>query len=79
VPERVGERVGHLDGGDPLGVLEAELGGGAQAQREAERIGDRLARILCGEDGLRMQRARHVEALGVAVGSDERAAQRCVM
>src|SRR5262249_52406825 len=71
-PERFGERVGHLDRGDPLGILEAEFCGGAQPQREAERVGDRLARISGGEDGLRVQRARHVEALGVVVGALER-------
>jgi len=37
-PERLGEAVGHLDGLDPLGVLVAEPGRGAQPQRIAERI-----------------------------------------
>src|SRR5215471_18947779 len=36
--ERLWERVGHLDGGNPLGVLETQLGGGAQPQWKAERI-----------------------------------------
>src|SRR3954462_1238771 len=54
-PERLAERVGHLHGGDPFGVLEADLGRGAQPQREAEGIGDRLTRIFGGQDRLRMQ------------------------
>src|SRR5580700_6837246 len=70
-PERLAEIVGHLDRLDPLGVLVAELGRGAQPQRIAERIGQRLAGIFGGKDGLRMQRRRHVNALGVVVVANE--------
>ena len=38
-PERLAEIVRHFDRLDPLGVLVAELGRGAQPQRIAERIG----------------------------------------
>src|ERR1700730_16171623 len=70
-PERLAEIVRHLDGLDPLGVLVAELGRGAQSQRIAERIGQHGAGIFGGEDGLRMQRRRHVDALGIVVVADE--------
>ena len=55
-PERLGESVAHLDRFDPFRILVAELGRGAQPQRIAERIGEHVARIFGGEDGLRMQR-----------------------
>src|ERR1700720_4218365 len=70
-PERLAEIVRHLDRLDPLGVLVAELGRSAQPQRIAERIGEDLAGIFGGEDGLRMQRRRHVDALGIVVVADE--------
>src|SRR5580704_2636032 len=70
-PERLAEVVRHFDGLDPLGVLVAELGRGAQPQRIAERIGQNGAGIFGGEDGLRMQRRRHVDAFGVIVIADE--------
>src|SRR5579862_5155278 len=70
-PERLAEIVGHLDRLDPLGILVAELGRGAQPQRIAERIGQGGAGIFGGEDGLRMQRRRHVDALGIVVVADE--------
>src|SRR5262249_3677797 len=63
--------VGDFDRGDPFRVLEPGLGRGAQPQREAERVGDRLASILRRQDGLRMQRARHVDAAVVVVGALE--------
>src|SRR5580704_8906203 len=70
-PERLAEIVRHLDRLDPLGVLVAELGRGAQPQRIAERIGQHVAGIFGGEDGLRMQRRRHVDAFGVIIVADE--------
>src|SRR5580692_7408629 len=69
IAARVG--VGHFDGGDPFRILEAELGRRAQAQRKAERIGDRLPRIFRCQDGLRMERRRHVDAAAVIVGASE--------
>src|SRR5580700_9349771 len=70
-PERLAEIAGHFDRLDPLGVLVAELGRSAQPQRIAEWIGKHLAGIFGGEDGLRMQRRRHVDALGIVVVADE--------
>src|SRR5947209_1920065 len=70
-PERLAERIGHLHGGDPFGILEADLGGRAQPQRKAESVGDRLARIFGGQDRLRMQSRGHIERLGILVGAVE--------
>src|SRR5258708_17820229 len=53
--------VGHLDGGDPLRVLETELRRGTQPQRKPERIRDRLPGIFRRQDRLWMQRRRHVD------------------
>src|SRR5262249_3941843 len=52
----------------PFGVLVAKLGRSTQPQRIAERIADDLAGIFGGEDSLRMQRGRHVDAFGVVPG-----------
>src|SRR6516162_6765026 len=65
------EIVGDFDRFDPFGVLVAKLGRSPQPQRIAERIADDLAGIFGGEDSLRMQRGRHVDAFGVIVGADE--------
>src|SRR6516225_8570457 len=65
------EIVGNFDRFDPFGVLVAKLGRSTQPQRIAERIADGLAGIFGGEDSLRMQRGRHVDAFGVIVGADE--------
>src|SRR6202050_5533209 len=70
-PKRLAEIVGHLDRLDPLGVLVAELGRGAQPQRIAEWIGKHMARIFRGENGLRVQRGGHVHVIGVVVAADE--------
>src|SRR4051812_25969781 len=72
LPVTAGIAVGDLDAGDPFRILEPELGRRAQSQRKAERIGDRLARVLGGQDGLRMQCRRHVDAAGVVVRALER-------
>ena len=63
--------VGDLHGGDPLGVLEAELHGRAQAQWKTEGIGDRFPGVLGREQRLRMQRRGHVDAAVVVVGAAE--------
>src|SRR6516225_10170440 len=65
------EFVCDFDRFDPFGVLVAELGRGTQPQRIAERIADDLAGIFSGEDSLRMQRGRHVDAFSVIVGAEE--------
>jgi hypothetical protein len=52
------EIIVHLDSRDPLRVLEAELGRGAQAQRKSERI----ACIFGRQNSLRMQRRGYAEA-----------------
>src|ERR1700683_1269355 len=70
-PKRFAEIVRPLDGLDPLGILVAELGRGSQPQRITEWIGKNVAGIFGGENGLRMQRGRHIDALGVVVGADE--------
>ena len=70
-PEGLLEVVGHLDPGDPLGVLEPEFGRRAQPQRKSERIGERIAGIFGRQHGLRMQRRGHVEAFGVIIGAAE--------
>ena len=70
ISARIG--VGDFDGGDPLRILEAELGRGAQTKRKAERISDRRLRIFGREDRLRVQRSGHVDAAGEVVGTSER-------
>jgi hypothetical protein len=52
-------------------VLESELGRATQPQRKAERVGDRLLGVFGRQNRLRVQRARHVDALGVIVGAAE--------
>src|ERR1700738_2026850 len=69
IATRIG--VGDLDRGDPFWVLVAELGRGAQPQREPERICDRLPGVFRCQDRLRMQRRRHVDAAVIAVGALE--------
>src|SRR5262249_25050403 len=70
-PIGLAEFVGDFDYSDPLGVLVAELGRGAQPQRITKRIADDLAGIFGGKNRLRMQRGRHVDAFGIIVGADE--------
>ena len=72
LPIAAGTGVGDLHRGDPFRVLEAELRRRAQAQRKAERIGDRLAGVFGRQHRLRMQGGRHVDAAGVVVGASER-------
>src|SRR5580692_11773881 len=71
LPEAARIVVGHLDGGDPFGVLEPELGGGAQPQRKSERIAEIFLGIFGRQDGLRMQRGGHVDAAVIVVEAAE--------
>src|ERR1700724_3117091 len=59
--------VGHVHGDDVLGVLEAELGRDADLLREAVLSRQCLVQELEGHLGLRMQRGRHVDRVGVAL------------
>src|SRR5580704_10096465 len=61
-----------LDRRKPFGVLEAELSRCAQPQRISKRIRQRLTRVFGRQNGLRMQRCRHIKCLGVAIGTAER-------
>ena len=70
-PERLAKIVGDLDCPNPLRVLVAELGRSSQPQRIAERISEDLIGVFSGEDRLRMQRSRHVDAFGVIVVTDK--------
>src|SRR5262249_12526354 len=72
LPVAAAPGVGDLHRGDPFRVLEAELNGGAQAQRKTERIGDRFPRVFGGKQGLGMEGRRHVDAPVVIVGAAER-------
>src|SRR5262249_60500060 len=63
------EIVRHFDRLDPFRVLVADLGRGANPQRITERIADDLAGIFGGENGLRMQRGRHIDTFGEIVGA----------
>jgi hypothetical protein len=69
-PIRLGPVVGHLDRGDPLGILEAELGRRAEAVGKSERVGDRLLGVFGSEDCLRMQRDGHVETRDMSAPGD---------
>src|SRR5258706_2201656 len=71
LPEAAGERIGHLDRGDVLRVLEPELGRYPELHREAVLARQNLVAEAQRELGLRMQRRRHVEAGGIAVGAFE--------
>src|SRR3974390_1513373 len=63
--------IGHLDSEDLLGLLEAKLRGSLEANREARQLVEMLARILCRQLSLRVQRRCHVDATGVFVGAAE--------
>src|SRR3984885_6164865 len=71
LPIAAGVVVLHPHGGDVFGVLEAELGGDADLDREA--VGARQDPVIEFERQLRlrMQRGRHVDGVGITFGALE--------
>src|SRR5271169_822560 len=71
LPIATGVVVLHPHGGDVFGILEAELGGDADLDREA--VGARQDLVIEFERQLRlrMQRGRHVDGVGIAFGALE--------
>src|SRR5215203_3410371 len=69
LPVAAGIVVLHVDRGDVLRILEAELGRDAALHREAVLARQYLVVEPERELGLRMQRARHVDGVGIALGT----------
>src|SRR5215813_12517505 len=71
LPVAAGVVVEHRQCDHVLGVLEAELGRDANAQRKSELGGQGLAVEFQGHLRLRMQGRRHVDGAGIALGAHE--------
>src|SRR5262249_18157573 len=71
LPESPGEPVGHVQGRDPFGILEPELGGNPQLERIAVFRPENLVGDLERQQRLRVQGGRHVDARIVTVGAFE--------
>src|SRR5260370_19596746 len=71
LPVAAGILVGDLNRLQVLGVLEAELGGDAKPQRRAPLRRQRLFLEIERQNGLRLQRARHVDAGRIAIEAFE--------
>src|SRR5579863_7634104 len=71
LPIAAGVVVLHPHGGDIFGILEAELGGDANLDRETVGARQRLVIELERELPLRMQRRGHVDGVRIAFGALE--------
>src|ERR1700761_1058139 len=71
LPVTAGILVGDLNRLQVLGALEAELGGDAKPYRRAPLRHERLFLEIERQDGLRLQRARHVDAGRIAIEAFE--------